>query len=80
MRLPYASDFVCRLRTRAVSTDVRSLKKPDEDRRPPTLHGRSKAFRRLRSYLSTARKRGEPAFDVLRLTHNGTHWMPAIVR
>lgn len=45
----------------------------------PTMTG-AEAFCRLRSYLSTARKQGEPAFGVLRLLHNGTPWMPAIAR
>lgn len=32
---------------------------------------------RLRSYLSTARKQGQPAFAVLRQLHDGSPWMPA---
>lgn len=41
-----------------------------------TMDG-AKAFCRLRSYLSTARKQGQSALAVLRLLCEGTPWLPA---
>lgn len=38
----------------------------------------AEAFCRLRSYLSTARKQGQPAFAALRKLHEGSAWMPAL--
>lgn len=38
----------------------------------------AQAFCQLRSYLSTARKQGQPAFAAMRMLHDGTPWMPAI--
>jgi hypothetical protein len=37
----------------------------------------AQAFCRLRSYLSTARKHGQPALAVLGQLHHGSPWMPA---
>ena len=37
----------------------------------------AEAFCRLRSYLSTARKQGQPGFTALRMLHHGNPWMPA---
>jgi transposase len=36
----------------------------------------AEAFCRLRSYLSTASKQGQPAFAALRQLHDGNPWMP----
>lgn len=38
----------------------------------------AKAFCRLRSYLDTARKQGQPALAVLRMLHDSGPWIPAI--
>jgi transposase len=40
----------------------------------------AEAFCRLRSYLSTARKQGQPAFAVLRQLHEDNPWMPAALQ
>jgi transposase len=38
----------------------------------------AQAFCQLRSYLSTARKQGQPAFAAMRMLHDGTPWMPTV--
>jgi transposase len=40
----------------------------------------AEAFCRLRSYLSTARKQGQPGFLVLRMLHDSDPWMPAALQ
>lgn len=38
----------------------------------------AQAFCRLRSYLSTAGKQGQPALQVMRMLHTGNPWIPAV--
>lgn len=76
--LRYAEDLRVPFTNNGSEQDVRPLKIRMKVAGCLRTMAGAQAFCQLRSYLSTARKQGQPAFAAMRMLHDGTPWMPAI--
>lgn len=76
--LRYAEDLRVPFTNNGSEQDVRPLKIRMKVAGCLRTMAGAQAFCQLRSYLSTARKQGQPAFAAMRMLHDGTLWMPAI--
>lgn len=75
--LRYADDLAIPFTNNGSEQDVRPIKIRMKIAGSLRTMTGAEAFCRLRSYLSTARKQGQPAFEAMRMLHEGTPWMPA---
>lgn len=74
--LRYAEDLRVPFTNNGSEQDVRPLKIRLKIAGSLRTMAGAQAFCRLRSYLSTARKQGRSAFEVMGALHNGNPWLP----
>jgi transposase len=76
--LRYADDLRIPFTNNGSEQDVRPLKIRMKVAGCLRTMAGAQAFCQLRSYLSTARKQGQPAFAAMRMLHDGTPWLPTV--
>jgi transposase len=75
--LRFATDFRVDFDNNQAERDVRMVKLQQKISGGWRSEPGARAFLAVRSYLSTARKHGEAAVDVLRALFAGQPWLPA---